>query len=274
MRYKIVDNGSTPFVVETSGNQMKVWNTVLGEDDMPSKLIMDFKYDELFVGDKSRPAKRYGTTLLVKDEYSYILISRVIIRFWPFDIIEEFYAPIFGFQIPYPYAISETNVYLYENSRIICLPKSKFDFTKDVYNQYYGINDFTEPMTGTPLIFQIRIPLFNTGIDEYRTTYDLDKIPSITRKEEIRHSILTNKKKLTNEEKCEFYILEAKNILKMNRNKKTRRHRPADPMTLSLLGWVLGKPPDRVHPAHYYLELANARQKYFNLTPIHILKQS
>ena len=251
MRYKIVDNGSTPFVVETSGNQMKVWNTVLGQDDMPSKLIMDFEYKELFVGDKSRFAKTYGTTLLVRDKYSYILITSFIIRFWTFEIIREFHAPIVGLRVPYPYAIGDKNVYLNDYDKIFCVPKSEFDLTKDVFSQFYGTNGFTEPKVRTLLSFQI---CFSSGsYDREKKIYDLDKIPSITRKENKRRKTLKNKKKKTNQERYELNILEAKDELL-----RLRKKRPPN------------KKEYYVENANFLLQLAEERQKYFNLAPIPI----
>lgn len=249
MRYTIVNNGSNPFVVETKGNRIKVWDTILGDPDMPSKLLMDFEFEELFDGDKSHFAKEFGTTLLVRDKYSYILITSYIIRFWAFDIIREFHAPIVGFRVPYPYAIGYENVYFNEEDKIVCVPKFEFDLTKNVIDQYYGRNGFTVQKVGTPLTFQFSC--FSGSLNRQHKFVDFDKIPTITRKESIRRQKLKNKREKTNQEKYELDILEAKNELKWLRKNISSHEKEY-----------------HVDLIHLYIELADERQKYFNLKPI------
>ena len=51
-------------------------------------------------------------------------------------------SPIGNNDVPYPYIIGKTHVYLLLDAAI--LPKEALDLKQDVYSQYYGINEFKE----------------------------------------------------------------------------------------------------------------------------------
>ena len=56
------------------------------------------------------------------------------------DDVVTYMSPIGNNDVPYPYIIGKTYVYLLLEA--VILPKEVLDLKQDVYSQYYGINEF------------------------------------------------------------------------------------------------------------------------------------
>jgi hypothetical protein len=155
-RYEIHDNGGRPFRVDIQGNDVTVWKN-MDEYDMvkgkfvtiehPPKQILEISADEIFVGKKSskggydglKPKEAEGNSLLLRDGPKYIYIGSEIYQFQAIkgDTIEKYYSDIGNSDVPYPYAIGKTHVYIMLDK--IAIEKSFFDMKGDIYQQYYDV---------------------------------------------------------------------------------------------------------------------------------------
>ena len=147
--YEIHDNGGRPFAVTVRGKNVKVHK--LKEDSEPKELF-DWTVDDVFIGKKSpgggydglKPRQAEGNSILVKKGSKYIYIGESIYEFTPFDgdTIEKYYSNIGNSDVPYPYAIGQTNVYLMLEK--VAVERGMFDLKDDVYQQYYGSTHWIE----------------------------------------------------------------------------------------------------------------------------------
>jgi hypothetical protein len=139
--YKIHDNGSTPYVVEITGKNVSVYKTI-GDP----KHLFDVTADNIFIGKKSKtggysgvtPKNAVGNSILLKiNESKYIYIGHQNYEFKPIkgDDIQKYYSDIGNNDVPYPYAIGNTHIYimLYK----VAIEKSYFDMKKNIYDQFY-----------------------------------------------------------------------------------------------------------------------------------------
>lgn len=156
-RYKIYKthyNGNRPFIVEIHGKKVSVSKNM---DDVelvdgkfidipkPSKHLFTKTADELFIGKKSpgggydglHPSKAEGNTILVKIGLKYMFIGHEIYEFMPIDgdSIIAYYSDIGNNDVPYPYAIGKTHVYIMLDR--VAVEKSYFDMKEDIYQQFY-----------------------------------------------------------------------------------------------------------------------------------------
>lgn len=152
--YEIHDNGSRPFVVEIVGMQVKVYKNMnewefqdkkFVELEHPRKHLFDFTANEIFVGKKSpkggydglKPKEAEGNSILLHVGEKYVYIGSEIYEFSPRagDTIEKYYSDIGNSDVPYPYAIGNSYVYILLDK--VAVEKSFFDMKKDIYRQYY-----------------------------------------------------------------------------------------------------------------------------------------
>ena len=152
--YKTHDNGGRPFRVEIQGNDVKVFKNMddfefvdgkVVEISRPEKLIQEFQADKIFVGKKSpgggynglTPKEAEGNSILLQMGAKYIFIGHEIVEWTPVqgDMIEAYYSNIGNSDVPYPYAIGRTHVYIMLEK--VSVEKSFFDMKKDIYQQYY-----------------------------------------------------------------------------------------------------------------------------------------
>ena len=152
--YEIHDNGGRPFVVEITGQQVKVFKNMnewvlhdkkFVEEKYPRKHLFDFTATKVFVGKKSptggydglKPKEAEGNSILLHVGEKYVYIGHEIYEFSPKagDTIEKYYSDIGNNDVPYPYAIGNTHVYILLDK--VAVEKTFFDMKKDIYQQYY-----------------------------------------------------------------------------------------------------------------------------------------
>ena len=145
--YLIHDNGGRPFRVEIQGMKVSVTRTKEEEEE---KHLFDFTANELFVGKKSpkggydglKPKEAEGNSVLLLVGSKYIYIGSEIYQFEPVkgDTIEKYYSDIGNSDVPYPYAIGKTHVYILLDK--VAVEKDFFDMKKPIYEQYYEASTF------------------------------------------------------------------------------------------------------------------------------------
>jgi predicted GIY-YIG superfamily endonuclease len=112
----------------------------------PRKKLLEMKVDHVFVGKKSptggydglKPSEAEGNSILVEKGSKYIYIGHEIYEFSPVegDTIEAYYSDIGNSDVPYPYAVGKTHVYILLEKAAV--DKSFFDMKKGIYDQYYN----------------------------------------------------------------------------------------------------------------------------------------
>lgn len=163
--YLIRDNGGRPFKVTIKGKKafISVIQDYPGENNkvvyepivrrtlgpLEFSFIQDFigvdNYDKIvgkkIEGYKPTPSsKTKGNSILFQvtsdkpKQYKYIYIGSEIYSFYTNEIIEKYHSPIGNNDVPYPYAISENNIYLMLEK--IVLNKNAVKL-KDPYAEYY-----------------------------------------------------------------------------------------------------------------------------------------
>ncbi len=145
--YLIHDNGGRPFRVEIQGMKVSVTRTKEEEEE---KHLFDFTANELFVGKKSpkggydglKPKEAEGNSVLLLVGSKYIYIGSEIYQFEPVkgDTIEKYYSDIGNSDVPYPYAVGKTHVYIMLDK--VAVEKDFFDMKKPIYEQYYEASTF------------------------------------------------------------------------------------------------------------------------------------
>ena len=146
--YKIHDNGGFPFVVALENNEATVYSQTYIEEKnkyVKDEVLFSVQYTHAFIGDNKlgfegyiKKGKYKGNTILLHlDGNNYIFIGSEIFEFKTVDnsVIVDYFSPVGNSDVPYPYAISETKVYLLDDK--IVLPIEFFDTKKDAYEQYY-----------------------------------------------------------------------------------------------------------------------------------------
>jgi hypothetical protein len=146
--YKIHDNGGRPFIVKEKDKHITVfkqeYNFKKNTMEKPVQ-VFETDYEHLWVGSKSKfqhpqnwlPAFR-GNSLLVKiKEGDYIFIGWEIYSFKTMkgDEIEKYYSDVGNNDVPYPFAIGKTHVYLMTEN--VAIRRDVLDMDKDIYNQHY-----------------------------------------------------------------------------------------------------------------------------------------
>jgi hypothetical protein len=87
--------------------------------------------------DGLKPKDAEGNSILLKTGPTYVYIGDGIYQFQAIkgDTIEKYYSDIGNSDVPYPYAIGKTHVYIMLDK--IAIDKSFFDMKGDIYQQYY-----------------------------------------------------------------------------------------------------------------------------------------
>ncbi len=153
--YEIHDNGGRPFFVTVEGKtvtvekNMDTFEVVKGkivDIQKPRKQLFEKTVDTVFVGKKSplggydglKPKEAEGNSLLLLDGSKYIYIGSEIYEFTPVkgDTIQAYYSDIGNSDVPYPYAIGKTHIYIMLDK--VAIEKSFFDMKEDIYEQYYS----------------------------------------------------------------------------------------------------------------------------------------
>lgn len=153
--YKIHDNGGRPFRVEIQGMKVSVYKNMDSYElvdgkfttlSNPETFIKEFTADEIFVGKKSpkggydglKPKEAEGNSLLLHVGSKYVFLGHEIYEWTPVkgDTIELYYSNIGNSDVPYPYAVGKTHVYIMLDK--VAVEKSYFDLKGDIYQQYYS----------------------------------------------------------------------------------------------------------------------------------------
>ena len=149
-RYEIHDNGGRPFLVDDFGDHVVVYSQTFNMNtddyDEPVKLF-DKKYKKIYVGDKPMwqvpgnwgPGFKGNSILLELTGNTYIYIGSEIYEFNPVsgDTIIEYWSEVGNNDVPYPYAIGKTHVYILIDGEQKSVPIDYFNLQEDVYKQYY-----------------------------------------------------------------------------------------------------------------------------------------
>jgi hypothetical protein len=152
--YEIHDNGGRPFFVEIAGMQVNVYKNmnewVLQDKQFvelvkPRKHLFEFTANEIFIGKKSpkggydglKPKEAEGNSILLHVGEKYVFIGHEIYEFSPRagDTIEKFYSDVGNNDVPYPYAVGTTHIYILLDK--VAVEKSFFNMKNDIYRQYY-----------------------------------------------------------------------------------------------------------------------------------------
>jgi hypothetical protein len=155
--YAIHDNGGRPFFVNVQGKNVVVEKNMNKSElkdgkfvtiEKPRKVVLNMKVDEIFVGKKSptggydglKPSEAEGNSLLLKKGPKYVSIGSEIYEFSPMpgDSIDAYYSDIGNSDVPYPYAVGKTHVYIMLDK--VAIDKSFFDMKKPIYEQYYHVS--------------------------------------------------------------------------------------------------------------------------------------
>jgi len=153
--YDIHDNGGRPFFVTVQGDSVTVEKNMDAYEmkdgvfvtlQKPRKPILEMKVDHVFVGKKSptggydglKPSEAEGNSILLEKGSKYIYIGHEIYEFSPVegDTIDAYYSDIGNSDVPYPYAVGKTHVYILLDK--VAVDKSFFDMKKGIYEQYYN----------------------------------------------------------------------------------------------------------------------------------------
>jgi hypothetical protein len=153
--YLIHDNGGRPFRVEIQGKEVTVFKNMDTYDMVdgkfvtipkPEKQIKEFTADTVFVGKKSskggydglKPKEAEGNSILLEVGSKYIYIGSEIYEWAPVkgDVIEAYSSNIGNSDVPYPYAIGKTHIYIMLDK--VAVEKSFFTVKDDIYQQYYA----------------------------------------------------------------------------------------------------------------------------------------
>jgi hypothetical protein len=157
--YEIHDNGGRPFRVDIQGNKVTVWKNMDTYDMIdgkfttiphPHKEILEFTADEVFVGKKSpkggydglKPKDAEGNSILLLVGSKYVYIGSEIYEFTPVkgDTIEKYYSDIGNSDVPYPYAVGKTHMYMMLDKVAVAL--DFFDLKQEIYQQYYAATTY------------------------------------------------------------------------------------------------------------------------------------
>lgn len=148
-------NGSRPFTVIVKGNSVaatknmdtfKIVDGKFVEIPRPAKPLFSMEVKKVFVGKKSpkggydglTPRQAEGNSLLLElksGHYRYIGSEIYDFSLVAGDEILQYYSNIGNNDVPYPYAVGKTHIYLMLEKKAV--EKSYFDMGRDVYEQAY-----------------------------------------------------------------------------------------------------------------------------------------
>ncbi len=155
----IHDNHNRPFTVHIQGYIVTVFRNI---DGAPHKKVYEAIADKIFIGKKSPdggydglPAKEaVGNTILLHVGDKYVFIGEEIYEFLPVegDTIVKYYSNIGPNDVPYPYAIGETHIYILLEDKV-AVEKSYFSLHAPIYDQYYFESRILTDMHNNPSAF-------------------------------------------------------------------------------------------------------------------------
>lgn len=145
--YEIHDNGGRPYLVHVhrSSNTVSVdfrpYNSEGGLDkSQPPEKVFESRYSHIWIDGKN---KHKGNTIVLElNDGSMIYIGSNIQKFSLLsgDSVVSYHSEIGNSDVPYPYIIGKTHTYFMLNN--CAVPNILLDFSKDVYDQFYGNSGF------------------------------------------------------------------------------------------------------------------------------------
>ena len=166
-KYEINENGGRPFSVTVSGKSITVsknTESFVKKDGRyiyhakSPKYLFSVQADEVWIGKRSpngsydglTPSQADGNSILLKIGAKYMYIGHQIYEFSPVkgDTILKYYSNIGNSDVPYPYAIGKTHIYIMLEN--VAIEKSYFDMKKDIYEQHYYEHRIHMCLVGNP----------------------------------------------------------------------------------------------------------------------------
>jgi hypothetical protein len=154
--YYIHDNRSRPFKVEINGNNIQVFKYITDDayeeynKNNYTKLSLELKTDEIFIGKDKNDPKNKGNSILVRKGDEYYYIGDSIYKFKPNDAIIKYVSPVGNNDVPYPYAVGEDNIYLMIEN--IYFDKYILPQHTDPYEFYYELKRVNRKKSKEPII--------------------------------------------------------------------------------------------------------------------------
>lgn len=154
----IHDNGGRPFKVYL--NRKQKYFTIYASPENPldyvylytEKVMWQVPYEKVWIGDSKTnytiriKDKKYflGNSILFRvKKTKYILVSSTIFSFLSKDPIKKFESPVGNSDVPYPYAITDNNIYML--AQILKLPLTFFPTGfQDPYNVLYESKEYNK----------------------------------------------------------------------------------------------------------------------------------
>ena len=165
-RYETHDNGSRPFFVEVrNATRVTVFKNMdtfkkVGKKfvdiHLPPKLLFERTVKAVLPGKRSSvpgyyPKAAIGNSVLLQlSAGRYMFIGHEIFEFNTIggESITDYVSNIGNSDVPYPYAVGKSSVYLMLNK--IALPKEKLDMKNDPYDQFYYAQRLHMCIAGNP----------------------------------------------------------------------------------------------------------------------------
>lgn len=149
-RYLTMNNGANYWLVEDFPKEKRVIIYKHNVDRETGKVVDNVKVTEMNYTALWTPHKDSGkfmegiwskSTMLIQKKNIFVLVYNTISEFKlrPGDIPLKYMSPVGNNDSPYPYLIGEKFLYFFLNP-FEYAPKESFDLSKDVNNQYLGIN--------------------------------------------------------------------------------------------------------------------------------------
>ena len=151
-RYITIDNGTNPWIVDdyTEEERVTIYKNIV--DDSGKMLepikVTEMKYINLWPSEPDSKKfaeywKKGNTVLIQKSKNVFVLVYRNITEFKIVDGDEpvKFMSPIGNNDVPYPYLIGKTNLYMLVDD-VEYAPVSEFNFKFSIVDQFLRINEF------------------------------------------------------------------------------------------------------------------------------------
>ncbi len=153
--YKMLDNGSEPFIANVSPNQVEIYTQIYKDTNGVEsyelgKKIVNTPYKKIFIGDNNlsslkkekavAPKGMYpGNSILIctgPGKYIYSGHEVYSLETNNDEEIKEYYSPVGNSHVPYPYAIGENYTYFMLDKETV--PNELLNLKEDAYSQFYG----------------------------------------------------------------------------------------------------------------------------------------
>lgn len=151
--YVTHNNGSAAFEVVVTAD--KVFVMAILEENQLEHILTLTNYKDVLIGADSGLPETEGNSILVNTEgNNYVYIGTETFRFQTKSPVLEYYSPIGGGDVPYPYAVTKDRVYLMLNHVSIDLRPELLtlystyedvDLQHEPYQFYYNHEDKSEP---------------------------------------------------------------------------------------------------------------------------------